>query len=34
VMLLEGGRLPHRASSILGVPLVAHPHGFAGQPIS
>jgi hypothetical protein len=34
VMLLEGGRLLHGASSILGVPLVAHPHGFAGQPIS
>jgi hypothetical protein len=34
VMLLEGGRLLHGASSILGVPLVAHPHGIAGQPIS
>jgi hypothetical protein len=32
--LLEVGRMLHGASSILGVPLVAHPHGFAGQSIS
>jgi hypothetical protein len=34
ISLLEGGRLLRGASSILGVHLVAHPHGFAGQPIS